>query len=303
VEAVQAKIDEGYKSPYKATVDAMGGISTALIATTFVFMAVFIPVSFMGGTTGTFYTQFGLTMAVAVGISLINSLTLSPALCSLIMTPHDEVKEGEKASFSTRFHHAFDAGFKAIANRYKHIVLFMFKRRWLTALLLVTALGGLNYMMSTTKTGLVPKEDMGTINVDVRTPPGTNIAETNKVMTEIDSRISTIPQIEAYSRTTGWGMMFGQGSSTGNFVIRLKDWEERTGEGDNIDAVMEEIYARTSDITSADIKLYKAHNDMTDAQFEDAMRFFGNELINEIKAERDFYKKLNSGKTNEEETD
>ena len=256
VEAVQAKFDEGYKSPYKASVDAMGTISTALMATTFVFMAVFIPVSFMGGTTGTFYTQFGLTMAVAVGISLINSLTLSPALCSLIMTPHDEVKEGEKASFSTRFHHAFDAGFKAVVNKYKHIVLFMFKRRWLTALLLVTALGGLYYMMSTTKTGLVPKEDMGTINVDVRTPPGTNIAETNKVMTEIDSRISTIPQIEAYSRTTGWGMMFGQGSSTGNFVIRLKDWEERTGEGDNIDAVMEEIYARTSDITSADIMVY-----------------------------------------------
>ena len=256
VEAVQAKFDEGYKSPYKASVDAMGTISTALMATTFVFMAVFIPVSFMGGTTGTFYTQFGLTMAVAVGISLINSLTLSPALCSLIMTPHDEVKEGEKASFSTRFHHAFDAGFKAVVNKYKHIVLFMFKRRWLTALLLVTALGGLYYMMSTTKTGLVPKEDMGTINVDVRTPPGTNIAETNKVMTEIDNRISTIPQIEAYSRTTGWGMMFGQGSSTGNFVIRLKDWEERTGEGDNIDAVMEEIYARTSDITSADIMVY-----------------------------------------------
>ena len=256
VEAVQAKFDEGYKSPYKASVDAMGTISIALMATTFVFMAVFIPVSFMGGTTGTFYTQFGLTMAVAVGISLINSLTLSPALCSLIMTPHDELKEGEKASFSTRFHYAFDAGFQAVVRRYKHLVLFMFKRRWLTFVLLVAALGGLYYMMSTTKTGLVPKEDMGSINVDVRTPPGTNIAETNKVMTEIDNRISTIPQIEAYSRTTGWGMMFGQGSSTGNFVIRLKDWEERTGEGDNIDAVMEEIYARTSDITSADIMVY-----------------------------------------------
>ena len=256
VEAVQAKFDEGYKSPYKATVHAMGGISTALMATTFVFMAVFIPVSFMGGTTGTFYTQFGLTMAVAVGISLINSLTLSPALCSLIMTPHEEVKEGEKASFSTRFHHAFDAGFHALVNRYKHLVLFMFKRRWLTAVLLVIACGGLYYLMSTTKTGLVPKEDMGSINVDVRTPPGTNIAETDKVMEEIDSRISTIPQIKAYSRTTGWGMMFGQGSSTGNFVIRLKDWEERTAEGDDIDSVMEEIYARTSDITSADIMVY-----------------------------------------------
>ena len=256
VEAVQAKFDEGYKSAYKASVDAMGGISMALMATTFVFMAVFIPVSFMGGTTGTFYTQFGLTMAVAVGISLVNSLTLSPALCALIMTPHEEIKEGEKASFSTRFHHAFDSGFQAIVRKYKYMVLFMFKRRWLTAVLLVIACGGLYYLMNTTKTGLVPKEDMGSINVDVRTPPGTNVAETDKPMAEIDKRISTIPQIKAYSRTTGFGMMFGQGSSTGNFMIRLKDWEERTGEGDDIDSVMDEIYARTADITSADIMVY-----------------------------------------------
>ena len=256
VEAVQAKFDEGYKSAYKATVDAMGGISTALMATTFVFMAVFIPVSFMGGTTGTFYTQFGLTMAVAVGISLVNSLTLSPALCALIMTPHDEVKQGDKASFSTRFHNAFDTGFHAIVSKYKHLVLFMFKRRWLTAILLVIACGGLYYLMSTTKTGLVPKEDMGSINIDVRTPPGTNIVETDKVMAEIDKRISTIPQIKAYSRTTGFGMMFGQGSSTGNFMIRLHDWNQRTGKGDDIDSVMEEIYARTADITSADIMVY-----------------------------------------------
>ena len=256
VEAVQAKFDEGYKSAYKATVDAMGGISTALMATTFVFMAVFIPVSFMGGTTGVFYTQFGLTMAVAVGISLLNSLTLSPALCALIMTPHEAVKPGEKTSFSTRFHNAFDTGFHAIVNKYKHLVLFMFKRRWLTAVLLVIACGGLYYLMSTTKTGLVPKEDMGSINIDVRTPPGTNIAETNKVMEEIDKRIGTIPQIKAYSRTTGFGMMFGQGSSTGNFMIRLHDWSQRTGKGDDIDSVMEEIYARTADITSADIMVY-----------------------------------------------
>ena len=256
VEAVQAKFDEGYKSAYKATVHAMRGISTALLATTFVFMAVFIPVSFMGGTTGTFYTQFGLTMAVAVGISLVNSLTLSPALCALIMTPHQEVKPGEKASFSSRFHKAFDAGFGSIVNKYKHIVLFMFKRKWLTVILLIIACGGLVYMMNTTKTGLVPKEDMGSINMDVRTPPGTNIAETEKVMAEIDERISTIPQIKAYARTTGYGMMFGQGSSTGSFTIRLKDWKERPEKSDHIDAVIKEIHRRTDDISSADIMVY-----------------------------------------------
>ena len=256
VEAVQANFDIGYRSAYKATVDAMGGISTALIATTFVFMAVFIPVSFMGGTTGTFYTQFGLTMAVAVGISLINSLTLSPALCALIMTPHDEVQEGQKASFSSRFHKAFDSAFGSLVNKYRNVVLFMFKRRWLTFILLIIACGGLVYLMNTTKTGLVPKEDMGSINVDVRTPPGTNIAETDKVLAEIDSRISTIPQIKAYSRTTGFANQFGQGSSTGNFTIRLHDWKDRKKKGDDVDSVMEEIYARTADINSADIMVY-----------------------------------------------
>ena len=256
VEAVQARFDEGERSPYKASVEAMGGISTALVATTFVFMAVFIPVSFMGGTTGTFYTQFGLTMAVAVGISLINSLTLSPALCALIMRPHEEIVPGKKPKFSTRFSIAFNKGFNAIINKYSGLVKFLFRHKWITFLLLIVAGGGLYYYMTTTKTGLVPKEDMGTINIDVRTPPGTNIAETDKVMTEIDKRISSIPQIEAYSRTTGWGMMFGQGSSTGNFVIRLKDWDLREGEGDDIDSIMEEIYARTADITSADIMVY-----------------------------------------------
>ena len=256
VEAVQAKFDAGYRSPYKATVDAMGGITSALIATTFVFMAVFIPVSFMGGTTGTFYTQFGITMAVAVGISLLNSLTTSPALCALIMTPHADVNAGEKATFSSKFHTAFDAAFSRIVAKYKYVVFFMFRRKWLTVILLAIACGGLVYLMNTTKTGLVPKEDMGSINMDVRTPPGTNIAETDKVLAEIDKRISTIPQIKAYSRTTGFGMMFGQGSSTGNFMIRLKDWEERTGEKDDINSVIAEMYTRTADITSADIMIY-----------------------------------------------
>ena len=256
VEAVQAKFDIGYRSAYRASVDAMEGIATALVATTFVFMAVFIPVSFMGGTTGTFYTQFGLTMAVAVGISLINSLTLSPALCALIMTPHEIVAEGQKGSFSSRFHKAFDSAFGSLVAKYSKVVVFMFKRRWLTFILLVVACGGLVYLMNTTKTGLVPKEDMGSINVDVRTPPGTNIAETDKVLAEIDRRISTIPQIKAYSRTTGWAGQFGQGSSTGNFVIRLHDWEDRKGKGDDVDSVMEEIYARTADINSADIMVY-----------------------------------------------
>lgn len=256
VEAVQAKFDEGYKSSYKATIDAMGGITSALLTTTFVFMAVFIPVSFMGGTTGTFYKQFGLTMAVAVGISLINALTLSPALCALIMTPHNDTQDGKKASFSTRFHIAFESSFGRLVRKYKCGAQVMIRHRWLAVLLVVIASCGLMYLLQTTKTGLVPKEDMGSINVDVQTPPGTNLEETMKVMREIDRRISSIPQIEVYSMTTGRGMMSGMGSSSGSFSIRLKDWSERTGSEDDLESVMDEIYRRTNDITTAKIIVF-----------------------------------------------
>lgn len=248
VEAVQAEFDKGIKSPYKATVEGMGGITAALLTTTIVFMAVFIPVSFMGGTTGTFYTQFGLTMAVAVGISLLNAMTLSPALCALIMTPHDT--DG-KRSFSSRFHTAFDAGFNRLVNRYTSGVKFMISRKWLTLVLLVVAGGSLYYMMMTTKTGLVPQEDMGEINIDVQTPAGTNLTETMKIMEEIDRRIADIPQIKIYSKTAGMGMMSGIGSSSGMFNIRMNDWSERTDDGDDINSVIDEIYRRTADITGA----------------------------------------------------
>ncbi len=253
VEAVQAKFDEGVKSPYTATVEGMSGITAALLTTTIVFMAVFIPVSFMGGTTGTFYTQFGLTMAVAVGISLLNAMTLSPALCALIMTPHGT--EGKK-SFSTRFHIAFETSFNRLIKRYTDGVRFMISRKWLTALLILLAGGSLYYMIQTTKTGLVPQEDMGSINIDVQTPAGTNLAETMGIMEEIDHLISDIPQIQMYSKTAGWGMMSGIGSSSGMFNIRLKDWNERTKKGDDINSVIDEIYRRTKKITGAKIIVF-----------------------------------------------
>ncbi|MDE7337772.1 MAG: efflux RND transporter permease subunit, partial [Bacteroidales bacterium] len=253
VEAVQAKFDEGVRSPYEATVKGMSGISAALLTTTIVFMAVFIPVSFMRGTTGTFYAQFGLTMAVAVGISLLNAMTLSPALCALIMSPHD--MEG-KNSFSSRFHLAFETSFKRIVGKYTEGVKFMISRKWLTALLLVVACGGLGYMMMTTKTGLVPQEDMGSINIDVQTPAGTNLGETMKLMEEIDRRITDIPQIKVFSKTAGAGMMSGTGSSCGMFNIRLKDWKERKGKGDDVNSVIDEIYRRTADITGAKIIVF-----------------------------------------------
>ena len=255
VEAVQAKFDEGYKSSYLATIDAMDGITSALVTTTFVFMAVFIPVSFIGGTTGTFYTQFGLTMAAAVAISLLNALTLSPALCALIMTPH-QTEGGNKMSFSSRFHVAFDTAFHRLVMKYKVAVLFMLKRKWLAASLLVVACAGLVILMTTTKTGLVPKEDMGTVFVDVRTSPGNSLQETKVIMDEVDSCIRSIPQIKYYSNVTGNSQLSGQGACNGMFTIRLKDWDERTQKEDAIDEIIDEIHQRTATISSADIMAF-----------------------------------------------
>ena len=252
-EAVQAKFDEGYKSSYLATIDAMDGITSALVTTTFVFMAVFIPVSFIGGTTGTFYTQFGLTMAAAVAISLLNALTLSPALCALIMTPHQTTGGGNKMSFSSRFHIAFDTAFHRLVMKYKVGVLFMLKRKWLAGILLLIACGGFAVLMMTTKTGLVPNEDMGTIYVDVRTSPGSSLQETSIVMEQVDSCLRTIPQIELYSTITGNSTLSGQGACNGMFTIRLKDWSEGTSKEDAIDAVMDKISRSTAFISSADI--------------------------------------------------
>lgn len=253
VEAVQAKFDEGVKSSYTATVEGMGGITAALLTTTIVFMAVFIPVSFMGGTTGTFYTQFGLTMAVAVGISLLNAMTLSPALCALIMTPHTSE---HKKSFSTRFHDAFTAGFDRLVGKYTSGVKYMAKKKLITAILLVLACGSLGLLMMTTKTGLVPQEDMGSINIDVQTPAGTNLEETMKIMEEIDRRIADIPQMKAFSRTAGFGMLSGVGSTNGSYNIRLKDWSMRKGNGDDINSIIDEIYRRTADIKGAKLIVF-----------------------------------------------
>lgn len=256
VEAVQAKFDEGYKSPYQATVKAMEGISTALITTSLVFMAVFIPVCFMGGTTGTFYTQFGLTMAVAVIISLINALTLSPALCALLMTPHKDTKSGEKASFSARFHEAFETSFNIVLGRYKRGLTFFVKRRWLSWGLIAAAVAGLFIFLQTTKTGLVPEEDTGAIYINVATAPGSTLDETNRIMNEIDSRIKDISQIRNYAKVAGYGMLSGNGATNGIFFVRLKPWDERKKKEDHINAVIAQIYARTADVKAANIMVF-----------------------------------------------
>lgn len=253
VEAVQAKFDEGYRSPYKATTTAMDGISAAIVTTSLVFMAVFIPTSFMGGTSGTFYTQFGLTMAVAVGISAVNALTLSPALCTLLMPPHIDTSNGQKLSFSSRFHKAFETSFNRILFKYKGGVKFFFKRKWMAWSGLAIAIVLLVFFMNTTKTGLIPDEDMGTIFVNVTTPPGSSLAQTKKTMDKIAESIEDIPQLKQFSNVTGYSMLDGQAPSGGMLIIKLKNWKERPEKSDEISAVINQIYARTSHIKSGKI--------------------------------------------------
>lgn len=256
VEAVQAKFDEGERSPYKATTGAMDGIAAAIVTTSLVFMAVFIPSSFMGGTSGTFYMQFGLTMAVAVGISAINALTLSPALCALIMTPHIDTTTGQKLSFSTRFHHAFEASFNRLILRYKNGVKCFSRRKWVVGTALVASMALLAVLMKTTKTGLVPDEDMGCIFMNVTTPPGSSLSQTIKAMSEVENSIKDIPQIMSYSNVSGYSMMGGQAPSGGMLIIRLKPWEERPEKKDEINAVIAEIYKRTANIKSAKLFVF-----------------------------------------------
>ncbi len=256
VEAVQAKFDESVRSTYKATTGAMDGIAAAIVTTSLVFMAVFIPSSFMGGTSGTFYMQFGLTMAVAVGISAINALTLSPALCALIMTPHIDTSTGQKLSFSSRFHQAFEASFNRLILRYKGGVKWFFRRKWIVGTALVASIALLVVLMKTTKTGLVPEEDMGCIFMNVTTPPGSSLSQTIKAMSEVEKCIKDIPQISRYSNVSGYSMMGGQAPSGGMLIIKLKPWDERTKSQDNINAVISEIYRRTANIKSAKLFVF-----------------------------------------------
>lgn len=252
VEAVQAKFDGGEKEPYNATVSAMGGLSAALITTTVVFMAVFIPVCFMGGTSGTFYKQFGLTMAVAVGISLVNAMTLCPALSALLMRPGKNA--GAKTSYVERFHFAFDKSLNNVVGQYRNGVKFLLKRKWIVLLLFLMSAGGLWWLMSTTKTGLVPQEDMGIISLNVQVPAGYNLSETDAIMDQIEDAIKDIPEINIYSRVSGKNARHDQSASAGSFNIKLKNWDERKKAGQDINSIIKEIYKRTADIPSAQVR-------------------------------------------------
>ena len=248
VEAVQTKFDEGYTSPYLATHDGMKDIAGAILTCSLVFMIVFIPVAFSGGVTGKFYTQFGITMAVAVGLSAVNALTLCPALCAIIMRPATNEK-----GLSGRMRRAYDAAYSSIMGKYRQWAFFFIRRRWLASALVVLSVVLLVFLMKTTRTGMIPSEDLGLVRLSIMLPQGSSKASTDKVLYKVKDLLGDIPEINSMTLVSGYNMTAGQGPAGGNAVISLKPWNERERTADEVTA---EINRRLQTMTEADVRAF-----------------------------------------------
>ena len=228
VEGVHAKLDQGYKSSREASIDAMSELGGAIVSITLVMMSVFIPVSFMGGTAGTFYRQFGITMAISIAFSALNALTLSPALCAIFLKPHDSEHKPKKMSVIDRFHTSFNAAYDSLLKSYKKRVVFFIHKKWLSLGLVAASIVLLVFFMKITPTGMVPNEDTGTIMGAVTLPPGTSQERAMEVLAKVDSLVAAEPAVESRTIISGYSFIGGQGPSYGSVIIKLKDWEERS---------------------------------------------------------------------------
>jgi len=295
VEAVMAKMEHGYTSAYKATKDAMSEVTVAVISCTLVFMAVFIPVTFMPGTSGTFFTQFGITIASSVGLSCISALTLCPALTAVLFRPKKEEKAGSKKSFSQYVKEAYEAGYNAILGKYKNgVSKFLQKPRrawlWLIGAVVIMVLA-----MRALPAGLVPQEDQGVIMVDVTAPAGSPLVETDKIMAQVEEHVLRLEEVESYAKISGFGLLSGTGVSYGTLIVRLKPWDERKGIEHYIDYVMAKLYLSCEDIKDAQIIPFQmpqipgyGNSNAIDLQMEDLQggdmsRF--NDVVNNFLAE------------------
>ena len=247
VEGVHAKLDQGYKSSREASIDAMSELGGAIVSITLVMMSVFIPVSFMGGTAGTFYRQFGITMAIAIGFSALNALTLSPALCAIFLKPHDEGHGAKKMTRVERFHTAFNAAYDSILKKYKKHVVFFIHKKWLSFGLVAASIILLVFFMKVTPTGMVPNEDTGTIMGAVTLPPGTSQERAMEILNRVDSLVAAEPAVDSRTVISGFGFIGGQGPSYGSIIIKLKDWEERSMM-QNSDVVVGTLFMRAQKI-------------------------------------------------------
>ncbi|HNW76548.1 MAG TPA: efflux RND transporter permease subunit [Bacteroidales bacterium] len=249
VEAVHAKLDQGYKSARKASIDAMNEISVAIISITLVMASVFIPVTFITGSSGVFYKQFGVTLAIAIILSAINALTLSPALAALFLKPKS--KEGPKKGGIYRFYTVFNIGFEASKKKYIQAVSFLSGKKWIV-LVAIVVFGGLFVgLMKTTPTGFVPEEDMGTLFVNISLPPASSLERTTMITNQVDSIARSIPEVKSVVRMVGNNMMAGSGSSYGMIILELQNWKDRKGVT-NVD-VIRKLMMKTSGIRDASI--------------------------------------------------
>ena len=247
VEGVHAKLDQGYKSARLASIDAMSELGGAIVSITLVMMSVFIPVSFMTGTSGTFYRQFGLTMAIAIGLSAINALTLSPALCAIFLHPHDKNGEKKKTSLIERFHIAFNAAYDVTLKKYERGITFFIRRKFLSFAIVIATIVVMIFLMNITPTGLVPNEDTGTIFAVVDMAPGTAQERTEAVMEQVDSLVAANPAVKSRTQVTGYSFLAGQGNSYGTLIIKLKDWKER-GKGEGANTVIGTLYMQAQSL-------------------------------------------------------
>ena len=247
VEAVHAKLDAGYKSPRKASIDAMSEIGGAIVSITLVMMLVFIPVSFMPGTAGVFYQQFGLTMAIAIGFSALNALTLSPALCAVFLKAHTD-EPGKKKNFVKRFHSWFNVMYDAQLQHYKKGCNFFIRHKVTAASTVVVSIAALVWLMGSTPTALVPNEDTGTFFVMVDMPPGTSQERTQQTMEQVDQLLAQIPAVQYRQSITGYSFLAGQGPAYGTYIVKLKDWSQRDRKTESSDAIIGQFYAMASQV-------------------------------------------------------
>ena len=252
VEAVHAKIDDGAKSAKTATMDAMHEISGAIISITLVMAAVFIPVTFIQGPTGVFYEQFGVTLIVAILISAVNALTLSPALCALFLKGHDEQKHNNK-SFLQKFYDKFNAGFNATTERYGKSLTFLYKNKWITVVLLILSGIGIWWAASTTPTGFVPSEDRGIIFMNVELPAGASMDRTNEVTQELYEKASQIPGVRGITVINGRSLISGAGTNYGLGFVKLDDWSERETDNLSSNAIVGKLFGIAATIPDANI--------------------------------------------------
>ena len=251
VEAVMAKMEGGISDARQATREAMSEVSVAVISCTLVFMAVFIPVAFMPGTSGAFFTQFGVTIASSVGLSCVSALTLCPALCAIMLKVTEGKKEGKSLTYYTK--KAYTASYNAIYNKYSKSVQKFIKRPVLAWGLLAVAAFLLIFFMRNLPSGLVPQEDQGVIIAEIRAPEGTTLHETREIVKKVEEKVKEIPEMESFATACGYGMMSGAGSNYATMIIRLKTWEEREGFNHYVDLIIGRFYYACKEIKNAQV--------------------------------------------------